>query len=119
MEHNDGFLPSVTVVSNSISGWYHIALTYSNGLPRLYLDGVLARNGLSSGKSVHPSYDLAGTVNSGGLDYGRFRGDLQEVRLWNVPLSSATLQAWMNPALTTNHPAYANLRGYWPLVEGQ
>jgi len=50
--------------------------------------------------------------------YGPFQGAIQEVRVWDVPLTAATIQAWRNQSVTTNHPAYSHLQGYWPCSEG-
>jgi len=126
MEHSDNYLPSVLVFTNGVSGWTHVALVYTNHLPILLLNGIPAHTGLVSGKIVHPSASLGGATNNpfgGGQDYGQvfgqFEGSLQEVRVWGVPLDANTIQAWMNQSLTTNHPAYSHLQGYWPLNEGQ
>jgi hypothetical protein len=73
-------LPSPLVYSADIVGWTHVALVYSNKLPRLYLNGVLVHTGLPSTKGfVHPSASLGGSVQ--GLGYGNFRGQLDEVRI--------------------------------------
>jgi hypothetical protein len=66
---------------------------------------------------VFPSADL-GDGPDYYLGYGPFQGSIQEVRLWDVPLNAATIQAWMNQSVTTNHPSYPHLQGYWPCNEG-
>ena len=119
MEHSDTYLPSVLVYSNGLSGWTHIALVYSNHVPQLYMNGILARTGLTSPKMVHPSVDLGQTTNQAGLNYGYFAGAIQEIRLWDIPLAAATIQTWMDLDLSTNHPNYSHLQGYWPLNEGR
>jgi hypothetical protein len=117
-EHGDGYLPTVLVATNNLVGWTHVALVYSNHLPVLYLAGTLVRTGLVSGKIVHPCPGLGGTTNLPWQSFGPFAGGLQELRIWDVPLDPATIQAWKDRAVTTNHPAYAHLQGYWPLNEG-
>jgi hypothetical protein len=121
IEHTDWWMPSVLVHAASLTNWTHVALVYSNHIPFLYLDGTLVRTGLVSDRIIHPSAGIGGTTNlgSGGTGYGQFQGAIQEVRIWNIPLEQTILLAWMNSTVTTSHPAYGHLRGYWPLNEGQ
>ena len=116
MEHTDNYLPSVLVYNASISNWTHLALVYSNHFPSLFLNGTSVHTGLASSVTIHPGADLGGATNTG---YGQFQGALQEVRLWDVPLDAATIQTWMARTVTSQHPMYAHLQGYWPLNEGQ
>jgi len=117
MEHAENYLPSVLVYSNGIAGWNHLALVYSNHLPTLFVNAILVRAGLVSSRTVHPSAGLGGMTQPWD-QFGHFAGDIQDVRIWDVPLDASTIQAWMNQGITTNHPAYSHLRGYWPLSEG-
>jgi hypothetical protein len=115
VEHADSYMPSVLVLTNTLSDWTHVALTYSNHVPRLYVNGSLARVGKVSAMNVHPSAGLGGTTNN---MYGQFEGAIQEVRVWGTVLSPGTIAFWRNFPVTTNHPAYNNLLGYWPCGEG-
>jgi len=45
--------PAVLVAKVPVSGWTHVAVTYQDGEPRLYLNGRFVRAGLVSGKAVH------------------------------------------------------------------
>jgi hypothetical protein len=94
----------------------HVAFAYSNHVPLLYLNGMFARAGVVSEVTVHPGANLGGATNNG---YGQFQGAIQEVRLWDIPLDAATIETWLNRAITTDHPAYPHLQGYWPTDEGQ
>jgi hypothetical protein len=120
-EHTAGFMPPVLVHTGSLSGWTHVAVVYSNGLPRLYLNGTLARTGLVTGKTAHPSANLAwapfGSFQPG--TYGVFAGRADELRVWREALAPATIQGWMGRELTAAHPNYGRLLLYWPLNEGQ
>jgi hypothetical protein len=53
VERSSGSSPAVLVVNTPIEGWTHFALVYREGQPRLYVNGKLAREGLSSGSVVH------------------------------------------------------------------
>jgi RHS repeat-associated protein len=76
-EHAGGYLPAVLVWKGTISGWTHIAIVYSNGLPKLYINGEWKKDGLKSNKIIHPS------ANVGGSSYGYFQGMVEELRVWN------------------------------------
>lgn len=119
MEHTGGALPSVLVYNSSLAGWNHVALVYSNHVPRLYVNGALARTGLIGSLPAHPSAAFGGVTDPTWAGMGPFAGELQELRIWDQPLDAAMIQAWMNQTVTTNHPAHPHLSGYWPLTEGR
>lgn len=119
MEAADAYIPTVLVYSNGLSGWTHIALVYSNHVPLLFVNATLARTGLISTKAVHPSAGLGGVAEHPWNSFGPFVGEIQDARIWDVPLDAPTIQAWMNQMVTANHPAYSHLLGYWPLSEGR
>ncbi len=54
-EHTANYFAPILVHRTELSGWTHVALVYREGRPRLYLNGVLAREGLQSRYLVHPS----------------------------------------------------------------
>lgn len=45
--------PAVLVAKIPVAGWTHVAVTYRDGHPRLYVNGAFVREGLVSGKIVH------------------------------------------------------------------
>ena len=45
--------PAVLVANIPMSGWTHVAVSYRDGKPRLYVNGSFVREGLVSGKTVH------------------------------------------------------------------
>jgi hypothetical protein len=101
-EHALNYLPSRLVYSNDISGWTHVALVYSGRRPRLYVNGVLVRSSsIATAQFIHASASLGGSTQG---DFGNFRGQLDEVRVWNVALSEAQIQANMSRSLTGTEP---------------
>lgn len=113
-EHRVNHLPSVLVYTNAISGWTHVALVYLFGTPQLYVNGTLVRTGLTSTNAyIHPSASLGGSVQ--GMGYGNYQGQLDEVRIWDVPLSESQIQANMNRTLADDEP---NLVVYFRCDEG-
>jgi autotransporter-associated beta strand protein len=98
-----GHLPSRLVYSNSLSGWTHVALVYTNRRPRLYINGVLERSSSvqSLFPSVHPSGSLGGSSQG---SFGNFDGQLDEVRIWSTALTAEQIQTNMLRSLTGNEP---------------
>jgi hypothetical protein len=82
-EHTAMYLPSLLTYDKEISGWTHIAVVYVNKQPRLYVNGTLAKVGLKSTKTVHPS------ANLGAPRCGGFSGTLDEVRIYSRALTDA------------------------------
>ncbi len=53
VERSNDASPAVLVATQPVSGWTHVAVVYRSGKPRLYVDGKLVREGLSSGAHIH------------------------------------------------------------------
>ncbi|MEI7533514.1 MAG: glycosyl hydrolase family 28-related protein [Verrucomicrobiae bacterium] len=76
----------------SSTAWTHVAVTYSNSLPRLYIGGALVAAGsVSAGKIPHP-----GGSSWGGDAWGWFKGALDEFRVFDYPLSSTEINVEAN-----------------------
>ncbi|WP_425075138.1 HYR domain-containing protein [Psychroserpens sp. S379A] len=93
----------------NMSRWYHIALTYTSGTYRLYIDGIL----INSAGGVTPSsnaYDcLIGAMSTQTVNpTNHFDGWLDEIRLWNVGLSTQQIREMMNQEIEDN---VGNVRG--------
>lgn len=97
LEHGDNHLPVVLSFASQINNkWVQLVVTCSNNAaPVLYLDGKLVRTGLNSGRSKISSVFASQNQNQsniegiGGGNYGRFKGDIDDVRLYNRALSAA------------------------------
>jgi hypothetical protein len=70
----------------ALTCWNHVAVVYEKKQPRLYLNGVMAKTGLTGNKIVHPSFTLGGAV------YGYFQGRLGDVRIYNRALAPAEIE---------------------------
>ncbi|MGA2772372.1 MAG: glycosyl hydrolase [Bryobacteraceae bacterium] len=53
-ERTRGRMPSVLAVEMPLAGWTHVALVYRDGVPSLYVNGKLARQGTKSSATIHP-----------------------------------------------------------------
>ncbi len=93
-EHGSVYLSSLLVYDAPIRDWTHVVVVYENRRPRLYLNGVLVRVGLASTRSSYPStwFGESGPDRVNSAD-GYYAGLLDEVRIYNRPLSPAEIQA--------------------------
>ncbi|PSK90400.1 glycine-rich protein [Taibaiella chishuiensis] len=92
-EHGNSYLPALLAYNGAVSStdFTHVAVVYTNKQPALYLNGALVATGLTSTMAnVYPS------IGSGG--YGTFAGSLDNVRIWNAPLSQAEIMSVKNKA---------------------
>jgi hypothetical protein len=111
--------------------WYHLAITNSNGTFRLYIDGILVNN--TSG-----SIPISNTVDClvGAMDEtitppfkpsNYFDGGIDELRIWDIALTSDQIRKMMNQEIENNSSAirgsiipidiagvsWSNLNGYF------
>jgi hypothetical protein len=87
-ERSRAAFPAVLMAQMPVSGWTHLAVVYQDGLPSLYVNGKLARQGRKSGRVVHPG------VGEPNLGYGApaFNGDSTDPELFPEPLSEDRIQ---------------------------
>ncbi len=100
--------------------WYHVAGTFNGDTLAVYINGNLEAFTLYSG-AISPSTGLSPKI--GDLSYTTggsrlFKGQIDEVRVWNNAISKATIRDWMCRKVSKNHPNYSNLVGYYKLDEG-
>jgi cysteine-rich repeat protein len=90
-EHGEAYMPPLAVYDVAIgTGWNHIAVTYTDRQPRIYLNGVLVKEGLVSARST-----VYAPTRFGGGPYGFFAGLGDEVRIYDRPLTAAEILAIM------------------------
>jgi len=107
-----------TPVAFPVGGWHHFAVVKSSTNTTLYVDGVskaslghaIPNPGSSTpfrlGRQYGPTY----------VEY--WPGQIDEVRVWSAAVDQATIQNWMWQGVTSSHPYYTNLAGYWSLNDG-
>lgn len=97
-----------------LGAWYHVAASCDGTNAYLYVNGVLAASGPVE---VNYSPYAGGTWIGGEICCGgnNFPGLIQEVSVWNRPLTQAEIAGIMVTNLTG---AETNLLGYWRLKEG-
>lgn len=100
------------VLNNSKSLWHHYAVTYENGIAKIYYDGKLA--GQKSELLNTGIHDIwLGQWNGSYL-----KGKVDAVRVWNKALSQTVIDEWKNKYTNATHPEFANLTADYRFNEG-
>jgi hypothetical protein len=92
-EHGDGYMPGTAVYSANIgSNWNHVVVTYQSKQPVIYVNGGLARTGLTSLRTA-----VIAPYNVGYMSYGGLNGSMDEIRVSNMARSTNWIWAeYMN-----------------------
>lgn len=100
------------VVANT---WYHVAAVFNSATDRkLYVNGLLEGSNVTNVPFIIPTQTLIGLVRtSSPTNY--MKGNIDDVRIWNVARTQAEIQADMNRQLAGNE---SGLVGYWKFSEG-
>lgn len=77
--------------------WYHAAMTFDGTALVLYLDGEEVARSVTAPTTIKtPAYNLMiGVLGFEAPTYYRFQGGIDDVRIWNTPLSQQTIRNWM------------------------
>jgi hypothetical protein len=106
-----------SLISRSIlheDTWYHVASTYDGIKIKLYINGELDTLINASGNLNISNLNLfIGQKSTDAWD--KYKGLLDEVRIWNVALSQSTIKSYMLNQLNGNEDG---LVGYWQFNEG-
>jgi hypothetical protein len=73
------------------SGWHHLAATFGGGALRIYVDGTMHQTvgGLTPMYGTDPLFIGCDLDNNVGV--ARFRGEIDELRLYNRALSATEI----------------------------
>ncbi|HEY2976305.1 MAG TPA: glycosyl hydrolase [Pyrinomonadaceae bacterium] len=82
-ERSSGNVKPVLKAQTPIAGWTHLALTYKDGVPALYINGTLVQRGKASGTAVHPG--LGEAHQSDGAYY--YLGHISDPQLFQEVLN--------------------------------
>lgn len=97
--------------------WNHWAFTKNatTGVMRIYLNGVQWHTGGSLFNTMEDVVKFYIGAAAGWTNY--YRGAVDDFAIFNVALDAATINAWKNRTLTTDHPFWNNLQVYYTFDE--
>lgn len=109
------------IVSNTTplaGNWYHVSCVYNGSQMQIYVNGALENTAAKTG-NIRP-FPAASKLNFGrwpnpGNNYRRFNGEMDEISIWNIALSSNQINNLiLNPESVTgaNHDT-TGILGYW------
>ena len=100
----------------SVNQWTHISFTYNNGEIKLYSNGKLAYYYQGSGAigDVATNQDELRIGNRQSNNSEFFKGEIDEVKIWNTTRTQAEIQANLSQKLTGTEQG---LVGYWNFEE--
>jgi predicted MPP superfamily phosphohydrolase len=77
--------------------WHYVLLTYDNKILKLYIDGVLLDSKITSGAIPDNSGDQDFVIGGNSfMDDKFFKGDLDEIRVWNRSLNTEEVSNGFN-----------------------
>lgn len=104
-----------TNVVLSLNTWQHVAGTYDGVKMRLYVNGIPVDSFATTASITNAS--TTNLLLGSNLTYGRyFQGMMDEVRIWNIALDSAAINANMNRELCVRPK---NLKLYYKFNQGK
>ena len=120
-DHND---PNPNVMTKehpmAVGVWYHLAVTHNdNGLHEMFVNGKKVASGRQSvsfrrenrGGKVNAQFPANIFIGGGGVYKSGFNGCVDEIQIWNKPLTEADVQVAMNGYKENEVPE--GLQGYF------
>ncbi len=97
----------------TLNEWYYLSVTYDGNVSNMYING----NFISSKNLPKPSFTLNTVLRIGKRHHFGifFKGQIDEVRIWNRALTQTEIRNNMNKQLTGNEPG---LVAYYRMNEG-
>ena len=108
----------LTPIDYSDGTWHHLTFTRAGNLLTLYVDGIIVGQDTYTGSFSCGGDLLVGWSNSYFTYSFYWDGKIDEIEIWNVAVDQTTIQSWMNQPLSTAHPYWSNLVGYYQFNEG-
>ncbi len=101
--------------------WHHVAAFRNGNNQYIYVDGIGSSNNPVTGADNYDvsndrDFGIGARLSSAG-DNSHFKGNVDEVRIWNVALSETEIRNWMTRKVTSEHPQFDHLVGYFRLDE--
>ncbi len=113
---NNGVSQSIILSGGTLGDhtWQHVAVTFSNGTVKFYLNGALDKT-VNSVRTPLVSTEPVAFGREGTFQGGTFTGGIDEIRIWRVVRSKSQIARSMTKRLLGTE---AGLVGYWRFDEG-
>lgn len=106
MEWTDTGLGNNVITGNTQippNEWHHIAITYTGGTARLYIDCVQdVTANLNAPATTSHTFSIGAQFRSQTDIKNNFKGDIEEVRIWDTALSIDQIRFVMNQEISQN-----------------
>jgi hypothetical protein len=107
----------------ALGEWSHVAATYDGAMMKLYINGELVDSEAFTDPIQHSDNEMRIGKGTGGIDYYRWEGGLDEILIFNRALDASEIESLHNAAAAQYSHTYGNLpngshsfRGY--MVDG-
>lgn len=111
-----------SVLGNTIvddDRWHHVALTFDGDTVKIYIDGNLDEVASVGQKTIRQSLNNLGIGNNfDGNTWFPYRGQIEEMRLWNIVRDVDQIRYWQHRQLVVAQENANDLLGHWLLNEG-
>ena len=94
--------------------WYHVAGTYDGATMRIYINGEEVGTTAYAGSITNGNYNLTiggAAFTAGGPRY--FDGVIDEIRMWNEPITQTEIRDYMCKKLDPSHPSITALIAHY------
>jgi hypothetical protein len=107
MEWHDAGGTKISIISTTAlpnQKWHNIAFTYGSNTRKVYIDGVLDITNTTSQKSASTNglFSIGGEYITKTDIRNLFRGDIDELRMWNKEVSQSEIQFIMNQEILSS-----------------
>lgn len=105
-------LSQTYALPSHVHGWHHVAASYDGTKVHIFFDGIEVASQSNTGTNI-VSNRTTFTVGGNTEDNNWFDGSIDDVKMYNYPLTAAQVLQAMG-----NGPAEKNPIGYWKMDEG-
>ncbi|MFM7758630.1 MAG: LamG-like jellyroll fold domain-containing protein [Crocinitomicaceae bacterium] len=106
MTTNNAFYVCINTQPTVQNTWYHAAATYDGSIIKYYINGCLINSIPASGNLVTNDFltGIGMQAQNPTATTENFKGNIDEVRIWNIARTEQEIQLNMNFLLPTNQP---------------
>jgi len=106
----DGYVRLTHAYPIQPNRWYHIAGVYDGSYVRFYVNGCMVKEQAHTGNLKQNDFDAIIGARPGNMGNVIYRGQIDEVRIWNVARTEAQIRANMGGSVPNTSPG---LKGYY------